>query len=311
LINDSSSNRSAIGTWILDYGNSVRDTFTQFSSLSYKYDNADTFAIDLIIIDTTGSCRDTSRNIAVILDDNDLRFGTIVADEDTCTYDSTGIIVVHSEFGGTAPLQFAFSSGNPGTARAWDNLPAGYFNISLVDAIGCKVDSSVGILNDQVTLEMYYVAESYPNNSDVNVYPLVNDSGGVFSVSSAGLSINVNTGEFNPSLSDVGTYIISYTNGHAECPQTVTDTMTIYQYVGLEELEVEENNVFPNPFENDIVIQTGKVGSTIELYNVLGEQLLIIEQKEKQQKIDLAAFSSGVYYLKVNGLTHKLIKRSF
>jgi len=72
----------------------------------------------------------------------------------------------------------------------------------------------------------------------------------------------------------------------------------------------DQLKVFPNPFNNVISIELGSSKiSSIQIYNTNGQLLRNIEKGEPLSAINLSAFKSGVYLLKVNSPeSQKVIK---
>ena len=86
--------------------------------------------------------------------------------------------------------------------------------------------------------------------------------------------------------------------------------------VGLKEMYKQANlfQVYPNPFTTKFTIELSNTNEpvTIELYNVIGDVIKKQITSESKTSIDLTAYSSGVYFVKVsttNGSdTKRLVK---
>lgn len=307
LLSDSSVKSEDIHLWILNYGNSEIDTFFEFSNVTKKYNNPGTFAIDMTIIDETGACRDTSRNIVVVVDDKDLNTGTITVDSVECLNDSSGTIIIHSESGGTPPYQYAFSSGAFSSLRAWDNLAAGYYNISVSDSNGCIADTSILVFNKQETLDIDY--DSLFNQNDVPTPNLVSETGGVFSIfPDDSASIDSVTGEIL-NFDYEGSYIVSYTTPGI-CGQVAKDTVEFNIIINVDELHEFEAyyNAYPNPFNDVFTIESNEDPLQIEMINLVGTRLFERNVIGSSHTINMSRYPSGVYFLRVNGELIKLMK---
>ena len=66
--------------------------------------------------------------------------------------------------------------------------------------------------------------------------------------------------------------------------------------------------VFPNPFNNKINIETKTLGITIQLKNILGEQVRVMKLLGEKNEIDLSDLTAGIYFIKYELQTVKIIK---
>lgn len=82
----------------------------------------------------------------------------------------------------------------------------------------------------------------------------------------------------------------------------------------LETREIKLNkqlNIYPNPFNNEIVIQSNNKEMSIEIYNVAGQKVLSFYN---QEKINTSSLKSGVYLIKIqdkngNNYIEKIVKK--
>ena len=91
-----------------------------------------------------------------------------------------------------------------------------------------------------------------------------------------------------------------------------------YTGVGLNNIEIKEKNkitVYPNPTKGDVYITTqGEKINSFLLYNINGQLILKSEKlKTTNEKINLSAFSKGVYIIKIitnkNVYSRKVVKQ--
>jgi PKD repeat protein len=77
--------------------------------------------------------------------------------------------------------------------------------------------------------------------------------------------------------------------------------------------QVVSNNgqiiVYPNPASNSITLQSRAELGTIIIYNALGEIVLQIESKNRQEQIDVNQFLPGIYTVQIQNRISKLIKQ--
>ncbi len=78
-----------------------------------------------------------------------------------------------------------------------------------------------------------------------------------------------------------------------------TDSSFVNNWVGIK----DENNLFlkiyPNPFQNDITVESEYVIDKISLINSNGQNILALNPSNNKQNIDMSNFERGIYYLKV------------
>jgi hypothetical protein len=110
----------------------------------------------------------------------------------------------------------------------------------------------------------------------------------------------------SPSVNTV--YTVSGTDSNG-CQNTTTITQSVSACTNINSSgEALGIRIYPNPFSNKISIESDHSGQSIQMFDVLGS--LQYEKKNKDQKteIDLSHLSSGVYFIRVNGYTKKLLK---
>ncbi|MFN3316286.1 MAG: putative Ig domain-containing protein, partial [Raineya sp.] len=106
---------------------------------------------------------------------------------------------------------------------------AGTYNVSYtITSSGCSTTQNFTItINPAPPVPTL----SYPQTaycvSDSPVTPTFSPSGGTFSASPAGLSLNASTGEITPNTSSTGTYTITYTVTLGSCSRQTTFNLTI------------------------------------------------------------------------------------
>ena len=132
-------------------------------------------------------------------------------------------------FSSTSGLVFADSGSNTGSSTGEINLSAstvGSYTITYTTSGTCSASSTQNVTvaaADVVSLS--YPASSYPQ-SGTDPSPTFSPSGGTFSATPSGLSIDSNTGVIDLSASSVNSYTISYTSNGA-CPNTATFNLGI------------------------------------------------------------------------------------
>ncbi|HOO84527.1 MAG TPA: thiol protease/hemagglutinin PrtT [Prolixibacteraceae bacterium] len=84
-------------------------------------------------------------------------------------------------------------------------------------------------------------------------------------------------------------------------------------YTGSEQNLANNNiNIYPNPFKNNIQINSPQIIESYELFDCSGQLLQKIKNSQKNFSIDASGLKAGIYYLKLQGNqfseTHKIIK---
>lgn len=111
------------------------------------------------------------------------------------------------------------------------------------------------------------------------------------------------------SRSDVNQIVISSTGG-----TTYIDNVYFYQSDALSTAELNELGVkaYPNPTRNNWMINASSNIKSIEVYNVLGKQVLAVEANSNKVVLSGAALNNGIYFARVNAengsKTLKLVK---
>jgi len=88
------------------------------------------------------------------------------------------------------------------------------------------------------------------------------------------------------------------------------DTVIKKGYIEVDINDVNKSNVllYPNPVENNLVIDNLEGGEIISIYNELGIIIANITAKENQVEIDFSNYTKGLYIVKINNNTFKINK---
>ncbi len=91
-------------------------------------------------------------------------------------------------------------------------------------------------------------------------------------------------------------------------------TNSCFVYTGIQEnsLSSVDYSVYPNPTTGNVIV-SGKNIKTIEIYNVIGENIYTINKQQKSNDIDLSNLQKGVYFVKIyseeNIYIEKIVKQ--
>ena len=107
---------------------------------------------------------------------------------------------------------------------------------------------------------------------------------------------------------------LKFTGGNGSSTRIYTDNIYLWkgQPVGIEELDVEEFNVYPNPTTNVWTLTNSSTMEMIEVLDFQGKLVKSLEINAKKTTIDATELQNGIYFVRVNlptGIkTLKLIK---
>lgn len=119
------------------------------------------------------------------------------------------------------------------------------------------------------------------------------------------------------SYSNHGTFTVTLTatNEFGSDTKTITDYITVSP-VSIKEIGEVKISVYPNPNADGFFVldcENIPLGSTIQVYDVLGHNILADILHQKSMNIDLMNYPSGIYFLKITNENHsydmKLIKQ--
>lgn len=120
-------------------------------------------------------------------------------------------------------------------------------------------------------------------------------SGGTYS----GAGITGNT--FDPSVAGAGLQIITYsvTNSHG-CSDNTQASITVRTCAGIHEYNQNlQILVFPNPSQGIITIQTETTMKEIQVMNVSGQLVDLLQTHSTEEKMDISLLKSGIYFLNI------------
>ena len=138
----------------------------------------------------------------------------------------------------------------------------GYGNEKLLSVYGIDIDLKIlpklGVYEDA---SFSYNANSYCTNNTDPIPTITGDTGGTFSSTPAGLSINTTTGTIDVSNSTANTYTITYTTG-GPCPNTKDQTVTINNDIPVITCPSDQNETLDTNCEFTLPDYTGLATAT-------------------------------------------------
>lgn len=116
----------------------------------------------LLVTNVNNGCTNTTT--VAVQNDPEVPTGFDLSVQDIrCFGESTGIIVVNNVVGGTPPFAFTLTDANGNIVPGYTKLSAGEYNVHLLDANGCTIDTAVSIsapeqllvsLGDDVSIQL-------------------------------------------------------------------------------------------------------------------------------------------------------------
>ncbi len=80
--------------------------------------------------------------------------------------------------------------------------------------------------------------------------------------------------------------------------------------LSIDELEKQKYNIYPNPVENTLNINSDNSDEkSITIYSTSGQLLKSVKTTDQNLSIDVSQFSSGTYLLNINNVPYKFIKK--
>ena len=106
--------------------------------------------------------------------------------------------------------------------------------------------------------------------------------------------------------------VISYFEGETGTYSLIIEIDRSIYTSSEQNLANDNINIYPNPFKNNIKVNSPQIIESYELFDCSGQLLQKIKNSQKNFTIDASGLKAGIYYLKLQGNqfseTHKIIK---
>ena len=234
-------------------------------------------------------------------DNINLNFDEVVVDPAQanlkCFGDSSGVALVFPVLG-ILPFSYEWSNGD--TLYTTNGLAAGTHTLTVTDMLGCTLVQEFN-LNEPSEFNLDIVVnDDNPNTSDPDGAVFLNPSGGtppyVIEWEAFGELpdpvFNLNAGDYEITITDDKDceHVVMVTVGGI--PVSVDDVSLL-----------EKIQLYPNPTVDFIFVEIPIEEEALEMSmtNVLGQTLssFFIEKNNKGFQIDVSAFETGIYFLKI------------
>ncbi|MBI2280218.1 MAG: PKD domain-containing protein [Bacteroidetes bacterium] len=227
------------------------------------------------------------------------------ANDTICSTTSTTINATPS-FGNGGPYTYSWTPNTNISSTTAQNpivnpSTTTTYYVTLNDGCSSPVQDSVTItVNPSDVASISYPQSTYCITAADATPTITGLTGGTFSSSPAGLTIDGSTGIIGVSSSTDGTYTVSYTT-NGTCQIVSNATIVIDLCTGVEEVAHSEIKVYPNPTSEFLTIETANLSvDKISLMNLLGEKL--VEQNTHglaKTTINVNEFAFGIYLLQL------------
>ncbi len=262
--------------WI-DFPNNSTNSLSNIGSGSYSCD-----------INSSIGC---SSSISVIIPEgNGLIVDNLSIMHESCyNYDNGNFIF--DAFTTYPPLLISWE-GNTIVDQEISDIPPGSYLLNIIDSMGCVYDSLITIneITDSLTQTVLTSPESLGDDGEA----FINASGGTqpyqYNIGNGFSSLN--------SYSDLttGNYesIVMDENGCLDTLMFFVDSE-----VRLEDESVAELIIYPNPANENVLIQLAEKVFKLAIYDQLGRLIFHSEDNMNQKSINVSCFSEGIYRLNV------------
>ena len=220
-----------------------------------------------------------------------------------CSGDTNGLASVIVT-GGTTGYQFAWSNGD--TISNIFNLDPGTYFVTITDANGCiLIDTSFVDEPLPLTLSANVTDASAATTTDGAIDLTV--TGGVTPYDFL-WDNTLTTEDISGLLTGFYDVLVVDANGCQAVDTIFVDFANSVLYAGKDDLI----KIYPNPVKNLLFIKYA-TGATIEILDILGNSLYVIENASEQNVFDMSKKASGNYFVRItrNGVsqTRKITKQ--
>jgi hypothetical protein len=136
----------------------------------------------------------------------------------------------------------------------------------------------------------------------------------VYSIDTTYIYADICEGEnydfFGSSLTEEGIYYATLQSIHG-CDSIIKLRLTVSVGIIEAQLIASLPRIYPNPTTGKLRIESGKLKiENVEIYDIYGRKLSQFTFHDSQVEVDISHLPSGIYFLRINGKTMKLVKKS-
>lgn len=213
-----------------------------------------------------------------------------------CNGDSTGAIFTTSS-GGTPGYSYLWNTND--TVDDLTGLVAGTYMLSVTDSNNCVHVETINLTQpDTISGNATVVPESISGN-DGSIDQ--STSGGT-----PGYTYNWSTSDTTEDISGLttGTYTVTITDANG-CSKVIV--YEVLSSVGINQYSVVDGiRIFPNPANGNVNVSLAHP-TAIEIFNAIGQQVMLVNNNNTKFNLDVSSLVKGVYYLKAGEQTKRLV----
>jgi hypothetical protein len=184
------------------------------------------------------------------------------------------------------------------------------YTVQATDSLGCSASATHTVNVNPLPNVMLSIATAQVclNDGALILTGTGSPSGGAYS------GPGVTGSSFLPMTAGLGTQSIVYTfTDSLGCTNTATDIVTVNACVGIIENNAGILRLYPNPFNDQLIIETNQPAKTrVEIFNELGVLVYANELINNRISIETGDWAAGMYFVQMNSgdqrQTMKLIK---
>lgn len=173
-----------------------------------------------------------------------------------------------------------------------DVISSGSYTVAYTDGNGCVATSTLDItVNPLPTVDFAVLPDVCSQDASFSLTQGV-PFGGVYS------GVGIIGIEFDPATAGVGIHVITYTYQDVNsCENSATQTVTVQDCAGLDDLSEFGYQIYPNPADEFIYIERNESSeeALITIIDVQGKIVYSQVAKGNPVKLDVSTWSTGVY----------------
>ncbi len=210
--------------------------------------------------------------------------------QNQCPVDRDGEIKIQVS-GGQAPYNVSWNNNELEGFHIFDLL-SGVYEGMIVDSLGCVFPIN--------PINLTPLSDIKPNPT---LTPILEDNEGTICVNPEGGQLpytlkwsNGDTNSFCINVSQPGTYTVTISDNR-DCQ--IMDSFFIDKLSSISPNEIQTIKVYPNPFVDNIIVESQNVWNTLKIYDAQGQFVQNIEWDSNINVLDLSTFPKGVYFIHI------------
>ena len=92
-------------------------------------------------------------------------------------------------------------------------------------------------------------------------------------------------------------------------PVETNEAITSFRVLGVDEFDVSQISVYPNPASTVVTIASLSPIQTITVYDMQGRKVNVAQTSEQNTQVDISALKSGVYFFAIENESGTVVKK--